>query len=308
MKHCAQPGILAPIPAHARYMFFSLAAEVSLDALRTVMLRLSELCDGEHLVIGVGAELVQALGAQVPDLRTMPDFSSHEVEVSSTPVALWCWLRGADRGALILESHKLEKVLVSSFHLDRVLDAFFHGDPHAEHGRDLTGYEDGTENPQGAAANAAALVPGIQAGLAASSYLVVQQWLHDMDAFEAMSTEQQDHTIGRRRSDNQELENAPAQAHVKRTAQDSFSPHAFVLRRSMPWATGQECGLFFTAFGCSFAAFEAQILRMTGQEDGVVDALFKFSHPISGAYLWCPPMRQGCLDLRQLGIHPESNV
>ena len=54
-----------------------------------------------------------------------------------------------------------------------------------------------------------------------------------LDGNAAMSRKQQDHSIGRRKSDNQELGNAPASAHVKRTAQESFFPEAFVLRRSM---------------------------------------------------------------------------
>ena len=112
----------------------------------------------------------------------------------------------------------------------------------------------------------------------------------------------QDHMVGRRRSDNEELEDAPESAHVKRTAQESFEPEAFVLRRSMPWAAGTDCGLMFVAFGKSFDAFEAQLRRMVGLEDGVVDALFGMSKPMSSAYFWCPPIHAGRLDLRQLGL------
>ncbi|MNH39955.1 putative deferrochelatase/peroxidase YfeX [compost metagenome] len=74
----------------------------------------------------------------------------------------------------------------------------------------------------------------------------------------------------------------------------------------MPWAlhspSGEKAGLMFAAFGRSFDAFEAQMRRMLGQEDGIVDALFRFSTPVTGSYLWCPPMRGGQLDLRQLGL------
>ena len=89
---------------------------------------------------------------------------------------------------------------------------------------------------------------------------------------------------------------------VKRTAQESFTPEAFVLRRSMPWAEGNRGGLVFTAFGHSFSAYEALLGRMCGAEDGIVDALFTFSEPETGAYFWCPPMHQGRLDLRAVGM------
>jgi len=130
----------------------------------------------------------------------------------------------------------------------------------------------------------------------------VQQWVHDFDAFERLGQPGQDLAMGRRHSDNEELADAPASAHVKRTAQESFEPEAFVLRRSMPWAQSRQAGLMFVAFGHSVDAFEAQMRRMAGVEDGIVDALFRFSRPVNGAYFWCPPVHEGRLDLRALGL------
>jgi putative iron-dependent peroxidase len=166
----------------------------------------------------------------------------------------------------------------------------------------MTGYEDGTENPVHEAAQEAALVRGAGPGLDVSSFMVLQQWLHDLDAFEEMTVAEQDFSIGRRRSDNQELADAPPSAHIKRTAQEDFEPPAFVLRRSMPWAERRGTGLVFVAFGRSFDAFEAQMRRMAGLDDGVTDALFRFSKPLVGAYFWCPALHAGRLDLQQLGL------
>ena len=171
-----------------------------------------------------------------------------------------------------------------------------------DRGLDLTGYEDGTENPEGDAAREAAIVGGAKAGLDGSSFVATQQWVHELDHFEAMSEDSRDYIIGRRISDNEELDDAPASAHVKRTAQESFDPEAFVVRRSMPWADAEGVGLMFVAFGRSLDAFEAQLRRMAGQEDGVVDGLFRFTRPISGSYFWCPPVANGCLDLTAIGF------
>jgi len=85
-------------------------------------------------------------------------------------------------------------------------------------------------------------------------------------------------------------------------AQESFQPEAFVLRRSMPWADATNEGLVFVAFGKSFNAFDALLRRMVGAEDGVTDALFSFTRPISGSYFWCPPVANGRLDLTALGL------
>ena len=295
----AQAGILQPVPSQARYLFFSLAQP---PAARAALQRLAGVADGERVVAMLGASTVAALGASVPGLREMPDLSGSDAEVPTTPTALCCWLRGDDRGELVRLTHILEKFLAPAFHSDRVIDAFRHGRGPNGHGRDLTGYEDGTENPEGLAAEQAALARGAGAGLDGGSMVVVQQWVHDFDAFERLGQPGQDLAVGRRRSDNEELADAPGSAHVRRTAQESFEPEAFVLRRSMPWALAHKAGLIYVAFGHSFAAFEAQMRRMAGREDGIVDALFGFSRPVNGAYFWCPPVVNGRLDLRQLGL------
>jgi len=251
----------------------------------------------ERTVVGLGASLVEALGQSIPALRTSPSFTGPGIDVPSTPASIWCWLRGADRGDLVHATRRLADSLASAFEVEQVIDAFRHGS-----GRDLTGYEDGTENPTGDDAVAAGICSSDAAGLSGSSFVAVQQWVHDLTRFEAMPQPDRDHVIGRRLQDNEELDDAPTSAHVKRTAQESFEPEAFILRRSMPWADADRAGLVFVAFGHSFDAFEAQLRRMVGAEDGITDALFRFTRPITGAYYWCPPVADGRLDLRGLGF------
>lgn len=289
-----QPGILEPIPPHGRYLVCQL--RVGQDP-RTVLRRLLSQADGLATVVGLGHSLVQALGAVVPGLRAFNAIEGARVKLPATPTDLLLWLRGTDRGELLIRSRHLETLLAPAFDVEHIMDAFNH-----DQGKDLTGYEDGTENPTGEDAILAACVPLDQGVLAGSSFMALQRWHHHMSRFEAMPRHQQDHTIGRHHETNEELEDAPESAHVKRTAQESFAPEAFVLRRSMPWAQGNEGGLVFTAFGHSFDAFEALLRRMTGAEDGVVDALFSFTQPETGAYFWCPPMQDGQIDLRAIGL------
>jgi putative iron-dependent peroxidase len=289
-----QSGILAPVPRLTRYLTFFLKTG---SAPRQALQSLAELADGNKVVVGLGYPLVQALERNIPGLRTFPSYFGSGLALPSTSSALWCWLRGSDRGEMLHTSRKIIGALSSAFDSETVIDGSQY-----DIGRDLTGYEDGTENPKGEKAVAAAIVQGQGDGLDGSSFVAVQQWVHDFARFEALSPQEQDHSVGRRRSDNEEIADAPPSAHVKRTAQESFEPEAFVLRRSMPWADGARGGLNFVAFGKSFDAFEAQLRRMVGAEDGMTDALFQYTRPINGSYFWCPPFNNGRLDLRALGL------
>lgn len=289
-----QQGILADVPAAARHLFFTAAPDVHpARALRA----LASVVDGETIVVGLGLSLVQSLGKKIPGLNVFPRYAGVGFDVPSTPAALWCWLRGDDRGELLHRTRQIEHAMAPDLVLTQAIDAFRY-----QSGRDLTGYEDGTENPKGEDAIEAAIVKNAGPGLDGASFVAVQQWLHNLDHFDAMQPTERDNVIGRERLSNEELEDAPPSAHVKRTAQESFDPEAFILRRSMPWSDENRAGLVFIAFGKSTAAYDALLARMVGVEDGISDALFRFTRPITGAYFWCPPMKTGRLDLTVLGI------
>ena len=289
-----QTGILAEENKLARYLAFTIDSEADITiALNALASNIST----ENTIIGLGQSLVNVLGKKVLGLKILPAQTGHGIEIPSTPTALWCWLRGDDRGELFHRSRQIEAMLAPGFVLNDVVDSFAYDQNH-----DLSGYEDGTENPEGDEAIQAAIVQGQGAGLDGGSFVAVQQWLHDFDILDEMTTDERDDVIGRHIRDNEEFEEAPESAHVKRAAQESFEPEAFMLRRSMPWAEGSEAGLVFVAFGHSFDAFEAILSRMLGNEDSIRDGLFTFTRPVSGAYFWCPPVKDGRLDLSVLGL------
>lgn len=292
-----QSGILSGETLLARYMTFNI---VDIEATKDCLSLLSETVDGESVVVGFGLSLVMAYGADIKGLHSMAVNTVPGLDIPSTPCAMWLWLRGNDRGELFHRSRKLEKLLVSAFELTDVVDSFQY-----DNSRDLSGYEDGTENPKDDDALNAAIVKGQGEGMDGGSFVAVQQWLHDFDILDSMTQEEKDNSIGRHMRNNEEFDDAPKFAHVKRAAQESFTPEAFILRRSMPWAEGMNAGLMFVAFGKSFDAFEAIMKRMLGQEDNIQDAIFNFTKPIMGSYYWCPPMKNGQLDLSKLGIEIE---
>jgi putative iron-dependent peroxidase len=290
----AQPGILADETKLARYLTFSLDSLVDVEG---SLQDLAEIIDPAETVIGVGSALLTALGKEVPAMKIMPAQTANGVVIPSTPTALWCWLRGNDRGEIYHRSRLIVDCLTLAFTLEDVVDTFQY-----DANRDLSGYEDGTENPQGDEAVAAAIVQGQGQGLDGGSFVAVQQWLHDFDMLEQMTEAERDDVIGRHVSDNEEFDAAPESAHVKRAAQESFQPEAFILRRSMPWADDMSAGLMFVAFGKSFDAFEALLTRMLGNEDGITDGLFTFTRPVTGSYFWCPPIKDDKLDFSKLDL------
>ncbi len=289
-----QNGILSEETRLARYMSFNL---VDIEMAKDCLQELVEAVDGESTVVGFGLSLTKVFKANIAALHNIPAYTTTGLDLPATPSAMWLWLRGNDRGELFHRSRSLEELLLPAFELTDVVDSFQYDDS-----RDLSGYEDGTENPKGDKAVNVAIVSGQGEGLDGSSFVAVQQWLHDFAMLDSMTVEEKDNSIGRHISDNEEFDEAPEFAHVKRTAQESFDPEAFILRRSMPWAEGMGGGLQFVAFAKSFDAFEALLNRMLGKDDGIQDAIFNFTKPISGAYFWCPPMKDGKLNLTQLGI------
>ena len=284
-----QPGILEEIPALARYQFFRLKPGA---APLTSLKALAKIAVEQDIVVGLGHSLLSSLDVEVPNMHKMPEFDGKGIDTPSTPFALMCWIRGEDRGDLLHKARLVRQLLDDAFVVELVTDAFSY-----KTGKDLTGYEDGTENPTGDDALAAAFLETDQPELAGSSFLAIQKWVHNLDDFQAMTPIQQDHTFGRSQETNEELDDAPESAHVKRTAQEDFDPEAFVLRRSMPWANETNEGLVFTAFGKDFVAFEMLMQRMLGVDDGIVDALFTFTRPVTGSYFWCPPVANGALNL-----------
>ena len=284
-----QSGILSDETHLARYMSFNL---VDVEVAKDTLDELKRFVDGESVVVGFGLSLMMALDTNITGFHNMPVSTAPGIDIPSTPYALWLWLRGDDRGELLHRSRILEELLASAFELSDVVEGCQY-----DRNRDLSGYEDGTENPQGNEAIKAATVQGQGEGLDGSSFVAVQQWVHDFVMLDLMSEEEKDNSIGRHISDNEEFDEAPESAHVKRSAQENFEPEAFMLRRSMPWIEGMSGGLVFVSFGKSFDAFEAILNKMLGHDDGIHDALFNFTKPITGSYFWCPPMKNGKLDL-----------
>lgn len=292
----AQPGILDALAPFGRSLTFRLNDQSNPHNLQIALAGLREVFAADWGVVGLGAPLVLALDQHVAGLRPFPALEGKGCAAPSTQQAMWILLRGSERSSLFERTVQLVELLDDALVLEDALDTFrYRGN------RDLTGYEDGSENPKDAAAIAAALVAeGI--GRQGSSFVAVQRWIHDLRRFRGFPAAQRDASIGRRIVDNEEIEDAPESAHAKRTAQESFTPEAYMVRHSMPWDSGLQQGTEFIAYGESSDRFENVLRRMLGHEDDIIDALFSFSRAVTGGYYWCPPIQGGRLDLRAISV------
>jgi putative iron-dependent peroxidase len=248
--------------------------------------------DPAGAVIGLGAPLVAAVG------KTIPGFSAFEnlegrVSMPSTQKALWAYVLDDTPGQAFSRAEALHRLVDGPFQLAETQPVFRYRD-----GRDLTGYLDGTANPKDDEAVAAALIPdGERAG---GSFALVQRYVHFRSRFERLSQDARDAVVGRRLSDNEEMDDAPETSHVKRTDQEGYDEPAFMLRRSMPWGDLRTHGLLFVAFIADLRTMDLVLRRMCGLVDGESDALLKYTQAETGAYYYCPPLAGGRLNLAGL--------
>jgi porphyrinogen peroxidase len=290
-----QTGILKPVPHLATYLSFNLNSKTAKAVAIAGLKQLLHMVDGQRTVVGLSEALCKTLGIKAPkDLRTFQTPAGGKLKLPETPVDLLVWLRATpaqDRGDLLAISRQVKAALGEAFVVTEAVEAFQHVSKSGTKSHDLTGFEDGTENPKGQKAAAFGF------DLDGNSFLAVQKWQHKWDNIAKMSPADQNQAIGRNKQTNAELETAPPSAHIKRTTQEDFTlsdgTEGFSLRRSMPWSDGVNSGLMFAAFGKSFEAFELQLARMAGADDGITDAVFKMSKPITGSFFWCPPAVAG---------------
>ena len=159
--------------------------------------------------------------------------------------------------------------------------------------RDLIGFVDGTENPRGSLALDSALVGQEDAPFAGGSYVIVQKYLHDMKAWNALSTEAQERIIGRRKLSDIELDDAvkPSNAHSALTVIEENGKEVKILRDNMPF--GQpgrgEFGTYFIGYCRTPRITELMLENMfVGRPPGNYDRLLDFSRAVTGGLFFAP--------------------
>ncbi|KIQ61640.1 peroxidase [Kitasatospora griseola] len=248
--------------------------------------------DGLSLVVGIGSDAWDRLfaGPRPAGLHPFEELAGPRHLAPATPGDLLLHVR-AERMDLCFElatrvTGRLGAAVsvVDETHGFRYFDC-----------RDLIGFVDGTENPVGRDAADAVLIGDEDPAFAGGSYVVVQKYLHDMDGWNALSTERQELIIGRTKLDNVELDDAvkPADSHVALNTVTGPDGEGLDIRRlNMPFGSfteGGECGTYFIGYARDPWVTEEMLRNMfLGRGPAAHDRLLDFSTPVTGTLFHVP--------------------
>lgn len=160
--------------------------------------------------------------------------------------------------------------------------------------RDLLGFVDGTENPEGNSAVEAVTVGDEDPDHAGGSYVIVQKYLHDMEAWNALSVEQQEAAVGRSKLDDVEMDDdvKPTNSHIAlNDISDADGNDLDIVRENMPFGSmaEKEFGTYFIGYAKDPGITERMLRNMfIGVPEGNYDRLLDFSRAVTGGLFFVP--------------------
>jgi putative iron-dependent peroxidase len=298
-----QQSVDAPLTRSATFLV--LAAEPGQAALDTIRSTLSgvegltknvairDLDSQFTCTVGIGSGIWDGL-TKLPrptELRPLPVLQGAVHATVSTPGDLLFHIRSNRRDLCFEFERQLLNKLGKSV---QVVDATV-GFRYFET-RDLLGFVDGTANPVGPAALSAAIVqdgPGGGSG-GGGSYVMVQKYLHNLDGWESLKTEDQEAIIGRTKFDNIELDDAESGQRSHKTLttiEDENGNEHGIVRDNMPFGSpaSGEYGTYFIGYSKNLWVMERMLERMfIGHPPGKHDRILDFSTPVTGGTFFAP--------------------
>ncbi|OUR63437.1 peroxidase [Colwellia sp. 39_35_sub15_T18] len=291
---CAEPNL------HGSYLLFN-ALDDKNAFIRTALSRLPALFEdyGDQFseanltgVIAIGANYWDEFYPQArpKHLSAFPAMNSDDRLAPASSVDIYIELRSDRADVNHIVSSKVCQLLADSVELIEHIQAFRFLD-----GRDLTGFVDGTENPQGMRRREVALVKEADdAEFSSGSYLHTQRYQHNLTLWNSLQNKEQEDVYGRTKLDNieYESEDKPLTAHTKRTSLKDEQGNAIeIVRQSMPYGDMKRQGLFFVSYCHSPKPFEIMLKSMIhGDDHGNVDHLLKYTQAETGAAFFAPSL------------------
>jgi porphyrinogen peroxidase len=293
--------VLAPPAKSGLFLVFTVAAgaeELVRDLLadlpgltRSVSFRRPD--DALNCTVGIGAELWDRLYdlPRPEHLHVLEEVKGAKHTAVSTPGDLLLHLRGR-RPDVCFELARLVNLRLAGH--ATVVDEV-HGFKFFDE-RDLLGFVDGTANPEGADAVEAAIVGADDSRHAGASYVIVQKYLHNLDAWQQLTVEQQELAIGRSKLDDVEMADAdkPSNSHLAlNTIEDADGNERDIIRYNMPFGSigAGEYGTYFIGYAADPGVIEEMLRNMfIGKPPGNHDRILDFSTALTGALFFVPTL------------------
>ena len=242
-------------------------------------------------VTGIGAELWDRLfdPPRPAHLHVLPEIAGARHVAVSTPGDLLFHIRAARLDLCFELAQRLTEALDGHAQVVDEVHGFRSFDE-----RDLLGFVDGTENPEGGAAQGAALIGADDPDFAGGSYVIVQKYLHDLTSWDAMSVEDQERAIGRSKLSDIEMADdvKPPNSHVALTViEDENGEEQQILRYNMPFGRvgAREFGTYFIGYAADPAVTEQMLTNMfVGSPPGTTDRVLDFSTATTGTLFFVP--------------------
>jgi putative iron-dependent peroxidase len=159
--------------------------------------------------------------------------------------------------------------------------------------RDLLGFVDGTESLAGARPHDV-VIGDEDPAFAGGSYAIVQKYVHDLAAWDRLTVEQQERTIGRTKLSDIELpdDSKPADSHVALTTiSGPDGKERRIVRYNMPFGRvgSAEFGTYFIGYARTPDVTEQMLRNMfLGDPPGRYDRILDVSVPLTGSLFFAP--------------------
>jgi putative iron-dependent peroxidase len=265
-----------------------------LDAIKAALrdLRAYAKAHDIHVCLLFGPTLLADLTDEIPgDFQAYPGYTAEDgTTAKATQEELLLWLH-SDRKGLIWEAqYKFRQAVKDHMSVARETITFIF-----KNSLDLTGYIDGTGNPEPEDQHDRAIVPDGETG-AGGTFCIAQRWVHNLDYFKGLSKGDQDNTFGRTKQDSVRLETQVPTSHLShvelrhgKTADATKAKRGEMVRRSTPYAFHDgTVGLYFMGFCKTQAPMRERMEAMYGLNGQVRDALTNYSTPASGSFYFAP--------------------
>ena len=297
--------ITNPLTQSATFLVVTAADKSSKDTISTIRNGLASIGDlvknvsirhptaNLSCTVGIGSDAWDLLTSltRPRDLHSFKEIKGAKHTAVSTPGDILFHIRSERRDVCFEFESQLLETLGDSIKVEDSTIGFRYFDA-----RDLLGFVDGTANPVADEAKDTVFITESDDSAGTDgSYVVVQKYLHNMSAWRALSVEQQEAIIGRRKFDNFELDDAEQgqqQAHkTLATIEDEQGNEHDILRDNMPFGSpsSKEYGTYFIGYSKELWVIEKMLERMfVGNPPGLHDRILDYSTPLTGTTFFIP--------------------